>query len=56
LIGVKFRTILFRDYEMDLTRILDQLRHELDHIDTAILSLERLQLRRTPRETPENLD
>ena len=34
---------------MDLTRVLAQLRQELNHIDAAILSLERLQARGAAR-------
>ena len=34
---------------MELTKVLAQLRQELDHIDAAILSLERLQAKETRR-------
>jgi hypothetical protein len=34
---------------MDLTKVLAQLRQELNHIDAAILSLERLQARGAAR-------
>jgi hypothetical protein len=37
---------------MDLTKVLAQLRQELDHIDAAILSLERLQAKETRRGRP----
>jgi hypothetical protein len=37
---------------MDLTKVLAQLRQELDHIDAAILSLERLQAKVTRRGRP----
>jgi len=37
---------------MDLTKVLAQLRQELDHLDAAILSLERLQAREARRGRP----
>ena len=37
---------------MDLTKVLAQLRLELDHIDAAILSLERLQANKALRGRP----
>ena len=37
---------------MDLTKVLDQLRQELGHIDAAILSLERLQAKEARRGRP----
>ena len=40
---------------MDLTRVLEQLRHELNHIDAAILSLERLQAKEVRRGRPPKL-
>jgi hypothetical protein len=40
---------------MDLTRILTQLKHELDHIDAAIVSLERLQAKETRRGRPPKI-
>jgi len=40
---------------MDLIRVLAQLRQELDHIDAAILSLERLQARESRRGRPPKI-
>jgi hypothetical protein len=37
---------------MDLTKVLEQLRQELEYIDAAILSLERLQSRERRRGRP----
>jgi hypothetical protein len=37
---------------MDLSKVLDQLRRELDHLNAAILSLERLQTKVTRRGRP----
>ena len=37
---------------MELTKVLSQLRQELDHIDAAILSLERLQAKEMRRGRP----
>jgi hypothetical protein len=37
---------------MDLTKVLEQLRRELVHLDAAILSLERLQAKVTRRGRP----
>jgi hypothetical protein len=37
---------------MELTKVLAQLRQELDHIDAAILSLERLQAKEMRRGRP----
>jgi hypothetical protein len=37
---------------MDLTKVLAQLRQELEHVDAAILSLERLQAKVTRRGRP----
>ena len=37
---------------MDLTKVLEQLRLELNHVDAAIESLERLQARQTRRGRP----
>ena len=37
---------------MDLTKVLTQLRQELDHLDAAILSLERLQARQAEHAHP----
>jgi hypothetical protein len=34
---------------MDLTKVLDELRRELDYLDSAILSLERLQAKSVRR-------
>jgi len=40
---------------MDLTKVLEQLRQELEHIDAAILSLERLQAKEARRGRPPRL-
>jgi hypothetical protein len=40
---------------MDLTKVLDQLRHELEHIDAAIHSLERLQAKEVRRGRPPKI-
>jgi len=37
---------------MDLTKVLEGLRRELEHLDAAILSLERLQVRVARRRRP----
>ena len=37
---------------MELTKVLEQLRQELEHIDAAILSLERLQAKGSRRGRP----
>ena len=37
---------------MDLSKVLDQLRRELDHMNAAILSLERLQTKLARRGRP----
>jgi hypothetical protein len=37
---------------MDLSKVLEQLRRELAHLDAAILSLERLQAKVARRERP----
>ena len=37
---------------MDLSKVLDQLRRELDHLNAAILSLERLQTKVVRRGRP----
>jgi len=37
---------------MDLSKVLEQLRRELVHLDAAILSLERLQAKATRRGRP----
>ena len=37
---------------MDLSKVLDQLRRELAHVDAAILSLERLQTKAMQRGRP----
>ena len=37
---------------MDLSKVLEQLRRELAHVDAAILSLERLQAKVARRERP----
>jgi hypothetical protein len=37
---------------MDLSKVLDQLRRELDHLNAAILSLERLQTKVPRRGRP----
>lgn len=37
---------------MDLSKVLEQLRRELMHLDAAILSLERLQAKATRRVRP----
>ena len=37
---------------MDLSKVLDQLRRELDHLNAAILSLEQLQAKATRRGRP----
>jgi len=40
---------------MELSRVLAQLRAELDHIDAAILSLERLQAKESRRGRPPKI-
>jgi hypothetical protein len=44
--------MLLGERAMDLTKVLAQLRQELDHIDAAILSLERLQAKEARRGRP----
>jgi hypothetical protein len=44
--------MLLGEWVMDLTKVLEQLRQELDHIDAAILSLERLQAKESRRGRP----
>ena len=40
---------------MDLSKVLEQLRRELEHLDAAILSLERLQAKTTRRGRPPRI-
>jgi len=40
---------------MDLSKVLEQLRQELDHLDAAILSLERLQAKAARRGRPPSI-
>jgi hypothetical protein len=40
---------------MDLSKVLEQLRRELAHLDAAILSLERLQAKVTRRGRPPTM-
>ena len=40
---------------MDLSKVLEQLRRELVHLDAAILSLERLQAKVVRRERPRRV-
>jgi hypothetical protein len=40
---------------MDITKVLEELRRELEHLDAAILSLERLQEKATKRGRPPKL-
>ncbi|MCX6632027.1 MAG: hypothetical protein NTW28_30830 [Candidatus Solibacter sp.] len=47
-----FRTMLGSGKVMDLSKVLEQLRREVVHLDAAILSLERLQAKAARRGRP----
>jgi hypothetical protein len=56
LISICLKPYYPKDWEeMDLTKVLEQLRKELVHLDAAILSLERLQAKATRRGRPPRL-
>jgi hypothetical protein len=46
------KVLLSLGVPMELNKVLEQLRHELDHIDAAIISLERLQAKESRRGRP----